>query len=181
MLGELIIRWTIRISMSAYAVALTASILREKSLITRSAWIFAWAMFSAHVFAAFHFFHSWSQQHALDHTATQTQELLGWEFGQGIYFSYLFLLIWTIDAVWCGLAVDSYWRRAWWLSAAIHTYIFFIAFNGLVVFKTGMTRWTSLVVIGGIFAAWLWKRSRSGSATASADDTTTKKLSIHNL
>ncbi len=110
-----------------------------------SRWLYtaACAFFLAHVACAFHFYHGWSHQAALDDTAQQTEEMLGFAFGEGIYFSYLFTLLWVVDIVWLWL-----WprQRMGWLTAAVQLYMAFIALNGAVVFESGVTRWVGIPV-----------------------------------
>ena len=118
-------------------------------------WTIACALFLAHVACAFHFYHHWSHAEAFTNTALRTGELIGWEFGAGIYFSYGFSLLWAADVLWWWLRPISYAARPWWLSGAIHAYLFFIAFNGAVVFEDGPTRWFGIVVSLGLVAALL--------------------------
>lgn len=145
--GELWIRWTIRISMGCYALYLVLSLTRPQRIRTRRAlWTGGCLAFLAHFIVAFQFAHRWSHQHALEDTARQTGELMGWEFGEGIYFSYLFLAIWLLDAAWWWVSPSSYSRRSPWLSCLVHTYILFIAANGCIVFESGVTRWGGLLI-----------------------------------
>lgn len=148
--GHLITIWTIRAALLCYVGVLGARWAFSPNLAMlrrlRTVWSLGCCFFVTHVCAAFHFVHHWSHQHAFDDTARQTDELLGWAFGGGIFFSYVFLLLWVADVAWWWLREESYLRRPLWLNAAIHVYLFFIAFNGAVIFEGGVTR------IGGIFA-----------------------------
>jgi hypothetical protein len=67
-------------------------------------------------------------------------------FGPGIFLSYLFTLAWTADAAWWWLNPDSYAHRAGWTGVALHSYLFFMAFNATVVFETGPVRWGGLAL-----------------------------------
>ena len=100
----------------------------------------------AHVMAAFHYTHHWSQEEAIKSTARETEQLIGMAFGEGLYFNYLFLLVWIADVLFWWLKPERYETRPAWLEYGIHGYLFFIAFNGAVVFESGVTR------IGGILA-----------------------------
>ncbi len=100
-----------------------------------------------HVVAAFHFRHDWSHASAVAHTARETYELLGWEFGLGVYFNYLFVAIWLVDALWWWLAPTQYESRHHWLSSMVHAYLLFIVINGCIVFEAGITRWAALLAI----------------------------------
>ena len=100
----------------------------------------------AHLFCAFQFHHSWSNSSAIEATAVETEELLGFAFGAGIYFSYVFAAIWVIDAAWWWIRPEKYETRPKWLATLVHTYIFFIALNGTVVFEAGVTRYGGILV-----------------------------------
>ena len=110
----------------------------------RAIWVvgclFAWL----HVLAVFGFVMNWSHQNAIEDTARRTQQQIGVSFGEGVYFNYAFLLVWSCDAAWwCGWA-DHYRRRAWLWDALVIGYLGFIAFNATVVFESGLTRWVGL-------------------------------------
>src|SRR6185369_12303720 len=98
-------------------------------------------------------------------TAEQTQQLIGEAFGDGIYFSYLSLILWVFDVarLWIVPLSASNSRGNSTKSAAydatrvpvvaastgqtpiwrvlVHIFLFFIAFNAAIVFKTGPIRW----------------------------------------
>jgi hypothetical protein len=107
------------------------------------------ALFWLHVAAAFHFYHRWSHHHAVEHTAAETKRLLGFEFGQGIYFSYLFMVLWAIDAAWQWRTPLAP-RRSPWTRCLVHAYLFFIAFNGTIVFEDGPVRWAAVACCAAI-------------------------------
>ena len=99
-MGSLIIAWTIRVSVLLFFGTLITWVLQTKSSRwerrLRVTWTFGFLLFVAHVVAAFHFHHHWSHRAALAETACQTRDLLGLEFGVGLYFNYLFLLVWAL-------------------------------------------------------------------------------------
>ena len=141
---------TIRIALSCYAIVVGLLLAgfrgqRYRNLL-RPLWTAACFAFVCHVISAFHFTHRWNHQDAIQKTAKQTQELLGWAFGEGLYFSYMFLFLWVADVFCWWRNPDHYESRPAWLSFAVHGYLFFIAFNGAVIFESGVTR------IGGILA-----------------------------
>jgi hypothetical protein len=141
--------WTIRLALAAYALWLAAALAGPGGVISlsprQSRWLYtvSFGLFLAHVVCAFHFYHSWSHEHAFRDTARQTKEMLGVEFGEGIYFSYFFTLLWGADVAWLWLAPRF---RPGWLTAAIQLYLAFIALNGAVVFEAGVTRWVGIPV-----------------------------------
>ena len=150
MFGEQLIRWTIWLSMLAYA-AFLLTLVRPALCgwrIRRGIWTIALMMFLAHFVSAYHFFHHWSHAHAVTDTAAKTDAVIGWSFGEGIYFSYLFLGVWFLDVLWMWIGPDSYQSRARGISWLIHGYIFFIAINGTAVFETGVTRWATALCCG---------------------------------
>ena len=70
--------------------------------------------------------------------------------GESLYFNYLFLLVWIADLLFWWLKPERYETRPAWLEYGIHGYLFFNAFNGAVVFESGVTR------IGGILAVLIF-------------------------
>src|SRR5689334_13509938 len=87
----------------------------------RLTWTLGCALFLAHVAAAFGFFHGWSHAHAYAETARQTRDRFGLDWGGGLYFNYLFTVLWVADAAyWWTAGVDAYDRQPRWMSAALH-------------------------------------------------------------
>ena len=95
---------------------------------------------------------------AYQDTAEKIKAAIGWRFGGGIYFNYLFLLMWLADAIWWWIAPAGYTKRGKVVNLLVYGYLFFIAFNGVVVFGHGATRWTGLGVCL-VFVAWAgWQK-----------------------
>jgi hypothetical protein len=196
MLGSLLTQWTIRLALVCLAVywggslwLATRSISRRsidrspsnrktraeepKFALLRWIWTAGCVLFVTHVACAFHFTHHWSHVHAWNHTAAETQRLLGFSFGDGIYFSYLFLVLWVVDVALQWLNV----QRPMWLVASVYLFLFFIAVNGAIVFEDGPTRpvGTAVVaVLAVVFALFVWKRYsvRTGSNASIANSRT---------
>jgi len=124
-------RWTIRISLLLYVAALASA---PGSQRRRFAWILGCLFYLAHVAAAFHFHHHWSHTAAYEHTARRTAEVVGLHWGGGLWWNYAFGAVWLGDVLWR-------WRRPAWMTAAIHAFLGFLAFNATVVFETGLIRW----------------------------------------
>jgi hypothetical protein len=161
-MGELLTRWTIRLALVCYVAVLAGGIARVSQngrwmQIARAAWTLGCLLFLAHVACAFQYYHGWSHTHAFDDTARQTKELIGWQFGAGIYFSYLFTLLWTADAAWWWLAAASYASRSRLLGLSIHAYMLFIAFNGAIIFEGGPTRWVGIAASLGLLLLLGWR------------------------
>lgn len=162
--GELLTRWTIRLALACYVFCLAAAIVRRGTVsrqmndAVRVVWTLGCGLFIAHVIAAFGYYHHFSHEAAYDDTASQTQEQLGFAFGGGIYFSYLFLAIWVADVGWRWLSPGT---RPAWLDWPLHAYMFFIAFNGAIVFEGGVSRVAGVIacLVLAAVAAWrMWGR-----------------------
>ena len=154
--GKELILWSVRLGLACYAVFCYRIIQGRRAGTPRKSvasnqdrwwWSLSGLLFGLHFLAAFHFHHQWSHQHAFTHTAQRTGQMLGWEFGYGLYFNYCFLLLWMVELIWWWGFVDSYFRRATWITLSIHGYLLFVIVNGAVVFVAGPTRWISLLVL----------------------------------
>jgi hypothetical protein len=120
---------------------------RTAAIFLKPAWTLGALASLLHVFAAFTHHHGWSHQAALRDTARQTRELFGLDWGGGLYFNYLFIAVWTADAVWMWTAGSPfrYWTaRPLWINAAVHGFMAFMFFNATVVFGDGWTRWSGV-------------------------------------
>jgi hypothetical protein len=164
-IGQLLIKITIRAALALYVVVVAREITyrdRRTDEIARCCWATACVSFLIHVGCAFYFYHSMSHLAAFRSTALRTREMLGFEFGYGVYFSYLFALIWAVDAGWWLLKPVSYVERSRWLHAGVHLYLFFIAFNGAVIFEGGVTRWAGIGANVGLtgLTARAWSNGR---------------------
>lgn len=185
MLGALLTSWTIRAALVCYAVYVALTLTRTKPNLARAIWTAGCGLFIMHVACAFHFYHHWSHQAAWQETADETRLVIGVAFGDGIYFSYLFLALWVADVVWlwspgnslargslqfrfarsatpvpplaAGLDRTPHWRLA------VHGFMLFIAVNGAIIFEAGATRAAGLPVMVGLtgLAVWCaWKPDR---------------------
>jgi hypothetical protein len=103
--GDFLTRLTVWLALAAYAIG-TACIVRSSFTRARWIWTLGCAFYLAHVLCAFGFFHNWSHTAAYVETAHQTRELVGWNWGAGIFVNYLFTLVWLADVLW------------WWLAPA---------------------------------------------------------------
>ena|SRR5688572_11665037 len=177
MLGILLTKWTIRLSLLGYAAYLICSLsspARHRLAALRWLWTIAGGLFVLHVICAFHFYHRWSHAHTWQTTADETRQLIGVAFGDGIYFSYLFLALWVADIAWLWLAgspserfafsaitvprpTNGYLQTPLW-RLLVHIYLFFIAFHGAIVFESGPVRTGGIVVccILGVLTALKW-------------------------
>jgi hypothetical protein len=150
MLGALLTTWTIRLALACYVAYLAGWLVNRDPrwpVIARWIWTLGCGLFIAHVLFAFHFFHHWSHAAAWQTTAEETRELLGVAFGNGIYFSYLFTAVWLTDVIWLWAKAprrETLQERTPWTRWLVHGYLFFIAFNGAIVFEGGPIRWAGI-------------------------------------
>lgn len=121
-----------------------AAWLTERDRSARLAWTVACAFYLIHVWAAFQFDHGWSHTAAYEHTAVQTAHVTGIRWGGGLYFNYLFTIVWIADVLWWWRGLTLYRDRPAWVSASIHWFFAFMFFNATVVFATGFVRWVGV-------------------------------------
>ena len=173
-MGESLTLWTIRIALALYAwvlIGLLTQRVDERSPL-RYVWAVSVGFFLIHVALAFHFYHDWSHARAVEHTASETQRLMGVRFGYGIYFNHLFAVVWLWDAIHWLQHPQRYKSGSSSLHLLVHSYLFFIAFNGAVIFEDGPVRWAGIfgtIVIGALaMRRWLAAR-RLALPQATAD------------
>jgi hypothetical protein len=159
--SEMIVRNTVRLSLTWYAIALlqmmtlrprdwTAETLRGR--ITRWCWSWALVCFLIHLCMAFNFYHHWSHTHAFEHTRNVSG------VGAGIYSLYFFVALGLADAAWWWAQPQQYAARSPAIDRALHAFMLFIVFNGMVIFESGPIRWAGLVMFTIFAAAWLLTR-----------------------
>lgn len=129
----------------------------------RTAWTLGASAALVHVVLAFHVHHGWSHAAAMAETARQTAALTGWPWGGGVYFNYVFVLLWSADAGWWWLEPASFHRRARWIGAALRAFLWFLFLNGAFVFVRGPARWLGLLAAAAVVVAWY--RGRGAGAT----------------
>jgi hypothetical protein len=146
--GELLTRWTVRVAVAGYVLGLvlraTAAGRRPRVARARLFWTAGCLAFLLHVAFAFQFYHNWSHQAAYEATARQTAEVVGLDWGGGLYANYVFAALWTADTCWWWLGPERYRTRPWGLEAALQAFLGFMAFNATVVFGAGAIRWAGL-------------------------------------
>ena len=160
-LGDALTRWTIRVAL-AFAVAALATRFFHRNHFARLTWTVGCLLYLAHVITAFHFFHEWSHDSAYRATARDTAALFGLDWGGGLYFNYAFTCIWMADVAWSWTEPASYETRPRWANAIVYGFFVFMAFNGAVVFATGIMRWTSttaFAVLLFLYCYRCWKPS----------------------
>lgn len=167
-LGDDLTRHTVRVSLAFYLPALTLMIVRRRypeagwDDIARTLWTLAWAAYIVHLAMAFHYYHEWSHAHAMEHTESRSG------FGQGIYFSHLFTLLWTADVAYWWLSPEGYLRRSSRVAWLLHAYMLFVVFNATVVYEQGFIRWAGVALFVWLIAVWSYQHFRSEASAANA-------------
>jgi hypothetical protein len=146
--GELLTRWTVRLALALYVLALVlrlrAAGRRPRLNMARVLWTAGCLAFLLHTACAFQFYHHWSHAAAYEATARQTAQVVGLDWGGGLYANYAFAALWIIDACCWWLRPQHYIQRPRALEWAVQGFMAFIAFNATVVFGTGAIRWAGL-------------------------------------
>jgi hypothetical protein len=158
-LGDDLTRHTVRLALAYYALAATLMLLLRpeewaarsvRGRLARWCWTFAWAIYAVHLAMAFHHYHHWSHADAVHHT----EQVSG--FGEGIYFSHLFTLVWTADVLFWWLRADRHAARSPWIDRVLHGFMALIIFNATVVYETGPIRWAGLALFTELALVWLY-------------------------
>jgi hypothetical protein len=158
--GEDLTRNTVRLVLLYYAAATTLMLslcpadwnaTTRRGSLARCCWTLAWAAYVLHVGMALHHFDHWSHDAAVRRTHDRTG------FGEGIYISHLFTLLWTADVAYWWLWPCAYAVRRPAIDRALHAFMGVIVFSGTVVFEDGPSRWAGLTLFVWL-AAWLVRR-----------------------
>jgi hypothetical protein len=159
--GEFLTRASVWLAIIAYAIATAMRFMAKgRSDMMRPArwiWTIGCGCFLAHVAFAFAYFHHWSHAAAYQETARQTADLTGWHWGGGLYLNYIFAIAWLIDALWWWCAPEKFAKRSRGLTVSWHCFMFFMVFNGTVVFGHGPVRWLGAIVCGGLVGLYCWQ------------------------
>ena len=97
---------------------------------------------------------------ALRDTARQTEALVGWAFGGGLFVNYFFLALWAFEAGWWWLAPASYRGRRRRFDQGVCAFFLLMFLNGAVVFAHGPLRLLGAAAV--LLVAWSWYR-RAGA------------------
>ena len=168
--GKILTLWTIRAAAALYAVSVIVWI-RRRDRSARLTWTLACLLYLAHVGCAFNFYHHWSHSAAYEDTSRRTAQLLGMSWGAGLYFNYIFTVVWIMDVIWWWRGVALYRSRPQWVHTSVHTFFAFMFFNATVVFATGPVRWLGLVATATL--GFMWWRSGSRSVDGTSSDSGT--------
>ena len=155
-MGDLLTRVTIWLALGLYAAAQVGR--RRPAARTSGAglWLLmlGCGLYLAHVALAFQVHHLWSHAAAVAHTAAQTQALVGWNWGGGIYINYLFSTLWVGETAWWWLSPERYGNRSRGVELAVRGFFLFMIVNGAVVFVHGPQRWLGVAIVAVLLGAW---------------------------
>lgn len=158
--GELTVVWTIRAALACCAVA-AVEFLRDRQTANRQParlwWTAGFVLYLVHIAAAFQFVHHWSHAAAYRHTAQQTYDKIGIEWGGGLYFNYAFTMAWLVDVMLLWTQGPFRTGYAQWLRLVWYTFFVFMVINATVVFGSGPVRWLSLATLV-VLGAWAFVR-----------------------
>ncbi len=160
-MGDLLTRVTIWLAIGLFAAAQIARRRPADPTGVAGRWLLTLGcgLYVAHVVLAFQVHHQWSHVAAVAHTAAETQALVGWNWGGGIYINYLFSTFWVGETVWWWLSPQRYGNRARGLELAVRGVFLFMIVNGAVVFTDGSQRWVGVAIVGWLLVAWRPQRS----------------------
>ena len=157
--AEFLTRITIWFALGGYFIGAVALLVSRKKraweYFARVVWTIGCVCLLIHVAFAFHFYHAWSHAAAYRETARQTAEVVGFNWGGGLFINYIVILFWIADVAWWWVREQNWHSRPKFLTAGWHGFLIFIIFNATVIFKTGPLRWIALglCLILGLF--WL--------------------------
>jgi hypothetical protein len=138
-----------------------AELLRSRTLWTTGA-----ALALLHSVTAFGRFYGWSHDTARRLTMQQTSAVTGIEFESGLYVNYAFLMVWLADALWWCWSPRTYEARSSLIAVPVRGFIFFIIFNGAVIFADGWARVIGILSTSLVLATWSLRHwSRRGAST----------------
>jgi hypothetical protein len=129
---------------AALAIRLSLHDRRTRTDCARLFWTAGFVAFLIHVICAFHFVHHWSHAAAYADTARQTAEVVGLDWGGGLYANYAFAAVWLADVIWWWISPSSYLARSRWVEWIVQGFMAFISFNATVVFGVGAIRWAGV-------------------------------------
>lgn len=127
---------------------------------TRRLWTAGVVALLAHVAWTILAIHRASVRNAYDHTAAQTNELIGVPIGAGVFVNFAMPLVWLADALAWWLIADWGARRRRY-AVTLYGIFGFLFFNAAVVFASPWGRTVGLVACGLIAGAWLMPKRQS--------------------
>jgi hypothetical protein len=141
---------------ACYVLSLVLEIRRTRPQVAKAVWAIGALLLFAHILWTLLAVHHGSLHEAYDHTANQTERVIGVRIGAGLYVNFAMLLIWAGDAT-CWLTLANWSQIRQKLVLPLHAFFAFLFFNATVVFGTTPARWLGIVAIAIIVGAWLMK------------------------
>ena len=157
-------RWTVRLAVCGYLARVLIDVSKSRSDLVqawkRAIWSAAFVSFVLHVIFAFSFYHHWSHAHAYAHTAQQTMNVTGIDWGGGLFFNYLFMAVWMADVI-VSWRANDFWRQSNRYQCGIHWMFAFMMLNATVVF--GPTHWLWIGIAFVLIFVPLMARKRAAA------------------
>lgn len=141
--------WAIRLAMLAMFVCFALELRgwRQLDSAVRGIWLLGAVCSFLHSLGALLYLHDGSHDKAFESTAKQTEDLLGVAVGVGLYVNYLFVAVWSTDAVLRCVAARWYTSVGRWYHVVVYGFLGFIAINGTIVFKGGWVREIGILAV----------------------------------
>jgi hypothetical protein len=150
----MLIQVTIWAALLAYTAGEWGRIQTPRASWAKAVWTIGALLYAAHVAAAFTFAYEWSHAAAYAHTARQTANLVGLDWGGGIWVNYAFTVVWLAEAVWWWTAPSHYLSRPRPLELIVRAVFLFMIVNGAVVFVAGPAKWIGAAIVAALCAIW---------------------------
>jgi hypothetical protein len=162
--NDVLLRGSIGLSLAAWTAAectrLTSGAAAGRERAARRLWTAGAVLAALHVAAGFHFRHGWSHAAAYAETARQTEELLGFRVGGGLFVNYAFLVVWAADAFWWWWKPATFPSRPRVVDAAVRLFLLFMFVNGTIVFAHRTARVLGVLAMLALGVAWYVGRDR---------------------
>lgn len=150
----MLIQVTIWAALLAYTAGEWGRVRTPRASWARVVWTVGALLYAAHVAAAFTFAYRWSHAAAYAHTARQTADLAGLDWGGGIWVNYAFTVVWLAEAIWWWTAPSRYLSRPRPLDLIVRAVFLFMIVNGAVVFVAGPAKWMGVAIVVALCAIW---------------------------
>ncbi len=163
-----VVRGSAWLVVACYVLSLVLEIRRTRPQIAKAVWAIGAVVLFAHILWTLLAVHHGRLHEAFEHTADQTERVIGVRIGAGLYVNFAMLLIWAGDAI-AWVTVPSWNQIRQKLVISLHAVFAFLFFNATVVFGTTPARWLGIVAIAIIVGAWLTKPSQAPKSDSLVD------------